>query len=599
MTRPGNGEQANPLPLPSKEINGIELLLSATGSSEISGGNALHLTSVSKAKAMPNTSSASNGNRRPMPNTLSASVPATRPALSHGYVSSPAVARASNLNGVKLNGTGPLTSEADRLKSSGQAPVLFDFRTTDKSPATKPGLIKSSPALGADKQINGSTNVSLLSRGLKDETTFTEGKGPTSTKVLPVTTPTTTTTSTSTILRRTSTSGGKSGIYNPMPAPRMRPRALSMQMKIKGEILPDGSEDDDEEDDGMLVDGEEDGVDGDRTAIPLGTGSGGIKGKRKGMVFRCESCSKVYRHPSCLSKHRWEHSPHWTSSSKLLLSKHQQVQLLEAATILVHLDPGNPAGQGKSLPEDKSLWPAAVSPAIRGNIKLPPRGYSPAAKSPYTPISALPSLPNGQRKSSPTTSTSSTESSDRARSAETDSVYSLGRPTDASSGPTVVAQQVRRHSNLGRGGLTSPLGQSVGSNGSLPDFAGFHISSPRRQGLGITPTNSITPTTNSQKPSQSFSQAYSYGTPRGPGAMFSPYSPALGLPQSSLRSSGTFLHPPDEEDEDDEDVDILQPRTDYNTLGFASRGLRNDSIDGSSPSSGEDMDWEAANDMEL
>lgn len=52
-------------------------------------------------------------------------------------------------------------------------------------------------------------------------------------------------------------------------------------------------------------------------------------GKKKGTIFRCESCSKVYRHPSCLVKHRWEHSPHWREASKFLLSKHQQVQLLE------------------------------------------------------------------------------------------------------------------------------------------------------------------------------------------------------------------------------------------------------------------------------
>lgn len=31
---------------------------------------------------------------------------------------------------------------------------------------------------------------------------------------------------------------------------------------------------------------------------------------------------------------------------------------IKAATILVHLDPHNPAS-GKPLPEDKSLWPAA------------------------------------------------------------------------------------------------------------------------------------------------------------------------------------------------------------------------------------------------
>ena len=41
---------------------------------------------------------------------------------------------------------------------------------------------------------------------------------------------------------------------------------------------------------------------------------------------------QVYRHPSCLVKHRWEHSPHWREASKLMLSKHQQVQLLEVST---------------------------------------------------------------------------------------------------------------------------------------------------------------------------------------------------------------------------------------------------------------------------
>lgn len=82
----------------------------------------------------------------------------------------------------------------------------------------------------------------------------------------------------------------------------------------------------------------------------LSGGSGGISGRRKGTIFRCESCSKVYRHPSCLIKHRWEHSPHWAESSKLLLSKHQQVQLLEGAAILSNFQVG-------SLPEDRALWP--------------------------------------------------------------------------------------------------------------------------------------------------------------------------------------------------------------------------------------------------
>ncbi|CAO3593305.1 unnamed protein product [Absidia cylindrospora] len=49
----------------------------------------------------------------------------------------------------------------------------------------------------------------------------------------------------------------------------------------------------------------------------------------------CHECGKIYKHPSCLYKHLWEHSEGWELTSKLPLTKHQQVQILEAATILV------------------------------------------------------------------------------------------------------------------------------------------------------------------------------------------------------------------------------------------------------------------------
>ncbi|GAC94236.1 potential zinc finger protein [Pseudozyma hubeiensis SY62] len=78
-------------------------------------------------------------------------------------------------------------------------------------------------------------------------------------------------------------------------------------------------------------------------------------------LHRCESCAKVYRHPSCLIKHRWEHTVYWKEASKFLMSKHQQVQLLEAAAILVGMD-----ANARSLPEEKALWPAAVSPPSSG-----------------------------------------------------------------------------------------------------------------------------------------------------------------------------------------------------------------------------------------
>jgi hypothetical protein len=72
-------------------------------------------------------------------------------------------------------------------------------------------------------------------------------------------------------------------------------------MRIKGEVKEDGEILDPDEEFGD-DDGDEDiemqDEEGKSSKIvrDVGKGSGGIKGKRKGMVFRCESCSKV----SCL-----------------------------------------------------------------------------------------------------------------------------------------------------------------------------------------------------------------------------------------------------------------------------------------------------------
>ena len=120
----------------------------------------------------------------------------------------------------------------------------------------------------------------------------------------------------------------------------------------------DADEDDEEDEDGsgrsgsaeleMDMDEEDDGeIKPEWKKLALGTGSGGVKGRRKGMVFKCENCAKVchlfsnfdrsstdcqeYRHPSCLIKHRWEHSPHWKEPTALSMSKHQQVQMLEVS----------------------------------------------------------------------------------------------------------------------------------------------------------------------------------------------------------------------------------------------------------------------------
>ncbi|KAK4237391.1 hypothetical protein C8A03DRAFT_44735 [Achaetomium macrosporum] len=62
---------------------------------------------------------------------------------------------------------------------------------------------------------------------------------------------------------------------------------------------------------------------------------GGRKSNRP--ELRCEKCGKGYKHSSCLNKHLF-HTPEWSYTSKLLISKHQQVQLLEAASVLVAMN---------------------------------------------------------------------------------------------------------------------------------------------------------------------------------------------------------------------------------------------------------------------
>ncbi|KAK5109159.1 hypothetical protein LTR62_007244 [Meristemomyces frigidus] len=71
--------------------------------------------------------------------------------------------------------------------------------------------------------------------------------------------------------------------------------------------------------------------------------------------LKCEQCGKAYKHGSCLTKHRWEHTPQWQYTSKLLISKHQQVQLLEAASVLVAMNQDAPPG----VDSDDSSSPAA------------------------------------------------------------------------------------------------------------------------------------------------------------------------------------------------------------------------------------------------
>ncbi|CAM1505417.1 Fc.00g110540.m01.CDS01 [Cosmosporella sp. VM-42] len=112
------------------------------------------------------------------------------------------------------------------------------------------------------------------------------------------------------------------------------------------------------------------------------------EGKKSNRVeVRCDKCGKGYKHSSCLTKHfrmavacddvcvnwivdllaRWEHTPEWSYTSKLLISKHQQVQLLEAASVLVAMNgkesATTPPDSAKDFPSEAE---SSSSPAASG-----------------------------------------------------------------------------------------------------------------------------------------------------------------------------------------------------------------------------------------
>ncbi|KAH8673626.1 hypothetical protein BX600DRAFT_210761 [Xylariales sp. PMI_506] len=92
------------------------------------------------------------------------------------------------------------------------------------------------------------------------------------------------------------------------------------------------------------------------------------EGKKSNRVeLRCDQCGKAYKHSSCLTKHLWEHTPEWTYTSKLLISKHQQVQLLEAASVLVQMNNDKDASTPPDSARDFASEPeSAASPAASG-----------------------------------------------------------------------------------------------------------------------------------------------------------------------------------------------------------------------------------------
>ncbi|EEH45326.2 uncharacterized protein PADG_01476 [Paracoccidioides brasiliensis Pb18] len=95
-------------------------------------------------------------------------------------------------------------------------------------------------------------------------------------------------------------------------------------------------------------------------------------GKRVMNELRCDRCGKG-----------WEHDPAWAYTSKLLISKHQQVQLLEAATVLVNMNPENP-GSSDHQPRNGESDRSSSSPTASGISELRDGGSSTETTPPPT-----------------------------------------------------------------------------------------------------------------------------------------------------------------------------------------------------------------------
>ena len=70
---------------------------------------------------------------------------------------------------------------------------------------------------------------------------------------------------------------------------------------------------------------------------------------------------------------RWEHTPEWTYTSKLLISKHQQVQLLQAASVLVGMNQDAMVAEDNTKPLESDN--SSASPAASGSSDVREEEY--------------------------------------------------------------------------------------------------------------------------------------------------------------------------------------------------------------------------------
>ena len=265
------------------------------------------------------------------------------------------------------------SSSSRSLRSSSVTPTSYSSTSTTTSNTIKRRLTSSSNLSSASSSSVRPRSRSL-SRGIKNSNL--SGKGD-----------------------KFDTPFGKSpghynhNFHNKLSSPAGNKAALVEDDRELGKHISQDREDDDLDD----ADNEDLAFfSSDKSGFKAGIASDGSSNignkKKKPDLLRCERCHKVYHHPQSLIKRalaifsyayslhllpllarpnlihlifmfildRWQHTDIWSSASSYGLSKHATVQALEAAVILA-----NPSTL-RLLPDDRSHWPAAVSPASSG-----------------------------------------------------------------------------------------------------------------------------------------------------------------------------------------------------------------------------------------
>ena len=94
---------------------------------------------------------------------------------------------------------------------------------------------------------------------------------------------------------------------------------------------------------------------------------------------------------TCLSV-RWEHTPEWSYTSKLLISKHQQVQLLEAASVLVAMNNNPTTHTPPDSARDFASDQDSASPGASGYSELQDRSSADTTPPPQLDGMGTPSV---------------------------------------------------------------------------------------------------------------------------------------------------------------------------------------------------------------